>query len=1766
MPPEQLPWDRRDFRKHDRSGPDARSAGRGGGFGGAGQHRWREQNRHPHAPSPHPQPYRHHHNQPMKQRWYSDFRSARPIPPGRGKQGGWHMYPEEAGHGFPPFGSRYGDRNLEDDNIRPFRSHSDGRYLRNSRENRGSFSSQKDWRSPSWEPPVASPSSPRRPNTENNNQRSVETTQTCLNNGSKGNNLDDTQTCNNNNSKGNNSEDTQTCNNNNSKGNNSEDIETCQNNIIKCDDPHPLLDSPSGQSQPFMKEKNEKDGGTADEIASSAQKPDKEKVSGSMDWKVKWNRSGSMSSRGSGFSCSSSSKSMAVDSTEKVPEVQQKNATPVNSLPVVCVEPTAAPAPSDDTGSRKKPRLGWGEGLAKYEKKKVPEDCATKDGLYSVSTTETMQSPSSNLLDRSPKVAHVLEFASPVTPSLVACSSSPGIDDKEFTKAVNIDHDAANLSCSPVIMSWTHCEGPTFNLENLDVTSIANLSAVINEMLQSDDPSSVETGYVRTTSMNKLLVWKVDMLKALEVTESEIDMLDTELKSLSPHPAASSLLPGECHSKPCEQVTASSTVRPAPLQVVATGDMIVENMTAVNEDEHETLKDEDIDSPGSATSKLTESLHSGGGAFNSEMPECVERLVDLASNNSSNLGSSEDGLVNRDKTCLVDDFQDFDNVGGMHFDVEHVTDSISTLDKESANRIFTCNEESANSALEELNKLVPTQQCHFDMLAASKLSSLQRDSSVIKERFLTRKRYLLFKEKVLTLKFKLYQRFWREGRIISVSKLRGKSHKKLDLCRTVVYKKNLSSSRSKISYSAGISRKVTAKEVIEKVNGLLTESPLKPCRSTLKMPALILDKGIKMSRFVSNNALVEDPCVAEKERSMINIWTAEEMEIFIDKLAIFGKDFSKIASFLDHKTIADCIEFYYKNHKSECFQRAKLGANKQMKPPSNTYLVSNGKRRNREANAASLDILGEASAVVANINDGLETQNNCSQRIFLGASSSQKAPRGDHGPLERSNSLDNEAVAADVLAGICGSLSSEAMSSCITSSVDPVDGYQDWKSQRVTSCVKRPLTPDGTQNFDDECSDESCGEMDPADWTDEEKSFFVQAISSYGKDFEMISQCLRTKSIEQCKLFFSKARKCLGLDRILPVAVNFTVCGDGYGGGGSDTEDACVVQTDPVICNDDSECKMEEDLPPDESDIAGTSDSKPDLKICGENNNSQPCSPDPIAAEPLSKNLSMIDTVVEDDKQAVDFNMNRKEESGANGPCTPGHDVKSLVESADVDPVRDEDGDDGGKRNVSSGTDNKALAEVSDGHHQEDNEGQGVISLEDNLKKRKIEVGIADSAKMAVDAQLEGDVSHPSGNFQKESGCQNISLQQNGHLSSVESSMLFPVPIKYQRHSSNDVISEIGANVISEKHPQKVTWTGDCQQHLSSFSLPGSVEPSHILKGYPVSVQTVKEMNGDFNSVKHVPLQNGPNRDLKLSSDRNTEFSLRKCTTGLRNRNENVPLPSQSGCSPDVDKPLLSRNGDVKLFGKILISSHEKTNSCDHDDNNINNNNDGQHHKAGHHRQPLNVKFSGDQKVNLDSFSSKVDFNNYLAAENINIPLKSFGCWDKNQTQAAIFPQLPDSTLLLAKYPTAFSPNNSAPTVKLDQAPLNGIILSNDHHPFNGVSVFPGSANGIADYQLLRSRELQQPFTVDMKQSQEMLFTEVQRRNGFSLVPGSQQQARSTVGIDVGRGGVLSGGGLCSGVSDPVTAIKMHYANAHVQAGNIIREDDMWRGNEDVGR
>lgn len=1722
MPPERLSWDRKDFfkdRKHDRSTP-----------------RWRESSSN------------HYGSSRDFSRWGGSNEFRRP--PGHGKQGGWHLFGEESGRGYAPF--RSNDRILEDKNYRPSVSRGDGKYGRNGRDNRGSFS-QRDWKPHSWEMSNGSPNTPGRLHDASNDQRSAD-------------------------------------------------------DMLTYPPSHPHSELVNTWDQLHSKDQHDNSKMNGVNAVGTGQRGDREN---SLDWKpLKWTRSGSLSSRGSGFSHSSSSKSGGGgDSSEGKAELQLKNVSLVQSPSgdAACV----TSAPSDDMTSRKKPRLNWGEGLAKYEKKKVdgPEVNVNKDGpVISSSNIEPIHSQSSNLVDKSPTVMGLSDCASPATPSSVACSS-PGVEEKTLGKGINVDNDVSNLCGSPSVGSQSHNEGLSFNLEVLDVHSINSLGSSLVELLQSDDSCLVDSSFVRSTLINKLLVLKGDISKALEVTESEIDSLESELKSMKfvsgsryPCPAASSFFRAVDDAKLySEQGGGSNNIaRPSPLQVSACGAGHMEKISlcdGVLEEVHGPIKDDDVDSPGTATSKFVEPV----SLVNIDTSSNVVKPDEFSGNTgviqmptmalkpfvSHTNGEDIDVSACRDVNMLTES----KGVASFPSDMSSTEDNLCNL-------ILAANKESAGRAYEVLCNLLPRDQCKIDFSEVSS-AALRQNDALVKEKFAMRKRFLRFKERVVTLKFKAFQHLWKEDmRLLSIRKYRAKSQKKYELSVRMThsgYQKNRSSIRSRFSSPVGNLSLVPTTEMLNFTNKLLSVSQNKLYRNALKMPALILDKKERMnSQFISSNGLVEDPCAVEKERAMINPWTSEEREIFIDKLATFGKDFRKIASFLDHKTTADCVEFYYKNHKSDCFEKTKKS--KQVKSSTN-YLMASGKNWNREMNAASLDILGAASVIAADADNAIGNQRLCSGRIYLGGYCDSKTSHGDDGNLDRSSNFDileneRETVAADVLAGICGSMSSEAMSSCITTSVDPGDGCREWKSQKVDSVKKRPSASDVTQNVDEEtCSDESCGEMDPADWTDEEKSSFIRAVSSYGKDFAMISRCVRTRSRDQCKVFFSKARKCLGLDSIHPGPGNLgTPVSDDANGGGSDTEDGCALETGSVICSDKLGSKTDEDLPLPAMDMKHEeSDALEEKNLTADLNKPK----DDNVARLLDRKDS------KDEKTFISdvCKMECKSELAFDSGCKIMNDFvnqsevvqaqeisnESVSSEAErVKPIKDEisvrepisgDAADPGPSNSVSVIEVKAIPEVAANGTENHLEQKEHLVPENSLNSQ---------SDLMQDSNATRNVSHLPLDM---GSCSNFSLNVKNmhHLSREDKYLIVSLPQANNLATADSVLQESVAIQCERMHNQenrdeqgnKSVNGDDRLQHLSGKSLLNCSETSQILRGYPLQIPIKREMNGDISCRPVSEVQSLPTAERNSTNQFVAQDCyLQKCTSSKPQCSvPELPLLSQhseqgsdhsrdhSWSSSDVEKP--SRNGDVKLFGKILSnpSSLQKSNPSVHESVE-----QGSHcPKAG--SKSSNLKFTGHQSTDESCSVLKFDRNNYLGLE--NVPVKSYGFWDGNKIQTG-FSSLPE--YFLAKYPAAFS--NYHVSSKMEQQALQAAVKCNDRN-LNGVSVLPpreiSGSNGVVDYQMCRSHDSSkvQPFSVDLKQRQD-IFSEMQRRNGFEAISSLQQQGRGVVGMNVvGRGGILVGGS-CTGVSDPVAALKMHYAKTEQFGGQngaaIIREEESWRSKGDIGR
>ncbi|KAK7315897.1 hypothetical protein VNO77_34479 [Canavalia gladiata] len=724
MPSEPIPWDRKDFfkeRKHDRFESPAR---------------WRDSSSH--------------YGSREFSRWGSaEFRRTA----GHGKQGGWHLFPEESAHGYAP--SRSSDKILEEDNCRPAVSRGDGKYGRSNRENRGSFS-QRDWRGHPWETSNGSLNLPRRQLDVNNDLRSVD------------------------------------------------DMITYSS--------HPRSDFVNTWEQHHLKDQHNKMGG-ANGFGTS-QRYDRESSLGSIDWKpLKWTRSGSLSARGSGFSHSSSSRSIrGADSCERKAELQHKNATIIESNSREAAAYATSSAPSEETNSRKKPRLNWGEGLAKFEKKKVegPDVRANKDGhLLSPTNMEPSNMLSPSLVDKSPKVTGFSDCASPASPSSVACSSSPGVDDKLFVKAANVDNDASNLSGSP---------GPgspkrfSFDLEKVDIDSLTSLGSSLVELLQSDDPSSVDSSLLRSTAMNKLLIWKAGISKVLEVTETEIDLLENELKSLNPESrdrfpcsaAAGSLL--LCYNaKSSEDVGGSDKVtRPELLQISSDDDNVEKMPLSTNlRDVLDNGKEDDIDSPGTATSKFVEPqplINAVSSCDARKYGTCSEDLEGIQSTDTKFLVPCTYRKVASVSAC-GDGNSAMENKDGM--DANSGTSFYSSADDALYNTIISSNKESAKRTYEVFAKLLPEESVEISNIGVSS-SSHSLNGAFIMEKFAEKKRFARFKENILTIKFKALHHLWKEDmRLLSTRKCRPKSHKRFELgLRTIGcgHQKNRSSIRSRFPF------------------------------------------------------------------------------------------------------------------------------------------------------------------------------------------------------------------------------------------------------------------------------------------------------------------------------------------------------------------------------------------------------------------------------------------------------------------------------------------------------------------------------------------------------------------------------------------------------------------------------------------------------------------------------------------------------------------------------------------------------------------------------------------------------------------------------------------------------------------------------------------------------------------------------------------------------------------------------------------------------
>ncbi|XP_020273484.1 uncharacterized protein LOC109848420 isoform X1 [Asparagus officinalis] len=1439
---------------------------------------------------------------------------------------------------------------------------------------------------------------------------------------------------------------------------------------------------------------------------------DKDNSLGSIDWKpLKWSRQSSISS----------SKSIRSDVEEAVNgslEVSVPNLgkeTPVRS-------PVSSPAPLEDGVPKKKPRLTWGQGLAKYEKQKV--EGSSNSGKDQVS-------------ESSLRVMGIAGSTSPATPCSAACPS-PGTENMPFSKVTNIDNDTDNHSQTSVVGLQNHWEELLTKLDELP--PISTLASLLNDMLQPEDACTGDSSSNRNNCANKLPLFKADISKELERTECEIDSLENELKSFDRMervilPVKITLaIKVDSSSLPCQQsddgsVQVSSNSTPVNPSETAAVEEVLLPICSSGEPEIE-AKWSHKDILRTASHNNSESTSSGDGGGMSL--DFEERTV---KENSSEHFSHLDAASSNANLDL--------NVGSN----EKVENNLVAL-------IMASNREAAKKCSHVFDAALCMAWQQSDIWGPDRMLSFRKNAMQVREKLALRKHQIKFKERILTLKFRAFHHLWKEDlRLLSVRKQRPKSQKRFELCSRSAQsssQKHRSSIRSRFTLPAGNLTLVPTADIVDFTSRLLSDSLAKLHRQNLKMPALILDeKERSFSRFITKNNLIEDPLSFEKQRLMINPWTQEEKGVFMDMLATYGKDFAKISSFLTHKTTADCIEFYYKNHKSESFREVKkqLNLRKQRQCLStNMYMVTSGKKWNRESNAASLDMLGTVSVAVAHNSSSGRSQQKYTGRSVIPSYHGSKVSRGTyhHHSFERPGKAEisrheKEIAGIDVLAGY-GSLSSEAVSSCVTSSVSP--------PEKMSSVIMdMPVTPEFTQAIEEEdtCSDEGCA-GDSLDWIDEEKSIFIRALSSYGKDFAKISQCVGTKSRDQCRIFFSKARKCLSLDQIHP--------GSGNGGtpvsdanGRSDTDDACAAELDSAICSTQSCSRMDPDFMQSVTNT-GVEGIIHDGNISSKAETDRSCKygAGGFNQEEADGKVDRLESVPRVEEVEIEIkNLQSKVMEGIGD---------AVVKHGELVPSHDDAESGRGVGKVENDTSSSFSEDEKMKIQTTDEVQQGVISkLKSEVELQQVpmmsetvsgerqekKVDTYNSSSVNFSFSVESTVKEtdsytaskskvgPNRTFNFSTHEQSMPLdllsQKRSQLLSAKErsysaplSTVMPEPssiwsdgsFRVQSHSTLDFNDHV-------LKPHQGSASKDlCQQRQSRINLNQVHQSSHVLSGYPVQALNQKDSKREaiISSGKQTMHEGHLNRSLSSQL-------CRHFVPDIQNEKREGSVPSRPGVlffdskedksdsqlrpcsinpSQETEEQSTHRTGDVKLFGQILTNphSHQKSNSSSQD---IDSQPPSQKQK-----KPATVTISTSRTSSSSLFPPKAESISQSSLQ--EVPLQSYGYWDGSRIQTG-FSSLPEQAVMLAAYQ-----GSSAGTPFYPPAKDIGVASSSG----------AASANGAAkNYQ----QAYGQP--------------EMQKRSRFELVSGFQQGGRpalARLGINGGSRSVLVGS---NGVSDPVAALKI---------------------------
>ncbi|XP_075033130.1 nuclear receptor corepressor 2 isoform X5 [Mixophyes fleayi] len=262
----------------------------------------------------------------------------------------------------------------------------------------------------------------------------------------------------------------------------------------------------------------------------------------------------------------------------------------------------------------------------------------------------------------------------------------------------------------------------------------------------------------------------------------------------------------------------------------------------------------------------------------------------------------------------------------------------------------------------------------------------------------------------------------------------------------------------------------------------------KQMRQLAVIPPMLFDAEQQRIKFINMNGLMDDPMKVYKERQVMNMWSEQEKETFREKFIQQPKNFVFISTFLERKTVSDCVLFYYLTKKNENYK---------------SLVRRNYRRRGKN------------------------------QQQMTRSTQEEKD--------EKEKEVDKEEFKQDV---------ENDKEELGKEKNEDTSGEENDDKETVTSKGRKTANSQGrrkgriTRSMANEANEESSAPQQNADlaamemnessrWTEEEMETAKKGLFEYGRNWSAIARMVGSKTVSQCKNFYFNYKKRQNLDGIL---------------------------------------------------------------------------------------------------------------------------------------------------------------------------------------------------------------------------------------------------------------------------------------------------------------------------------------------------------------------------------------------------------------------------------------------------------------------------------------------------------------------------------------------------------------------------------------------------------------------------------------------------------